>query len=99
MKHRVSAAAANSFWEAAFKFIPTVLEEKKEKKVPQFIQQRRKLYADYCPPVHMEYCYRKKLDSSIIKFHGSSAPLKAYQNNKQYEKLYEMAHVKVINLD
>ena len=94
MNHHVSAAAANAFWDVAFKSIPPVLEKKR--KIAKFIQQRRKLVRDYCPQIHMEYCFRRKSDNAIIKHHGPSAPVKAYQSNEKYEKLYEMGYIEVI---
>lgn len=94
MKHHASAEAANTFWDLAFKIIPNVLDER-EKKVPRFVQQRRKMEED-SPEVSMEYCYRNKLTGEIIKYEGNTAPIKRFQNTQTFEKLYEMAFVKVI---
>ena len=94
LKHHVSATACNSFWELAFKYVPLVLSNRR-KKVPGFVQQRKKLYDDYCPPVHMEFTYRNKEDDTIIKYEGKTAPLKQFRNVQKYEKLYELGHVKV----
>ena len=93
MKHNVSATASNTFWDLAFNFIPQVLEKRK-RKVPKFIQQRRKLVKNNCPPVFLEYYYKKKSTGEVVKFCGSVAPMKAYQN-PSYEKLFEIAYVKV----
>ena len=93
-KHNVSGAAANAYWDLAFKLVPRVLELKK-KKVPKFVHQRRKLINDDCPKIEMEFYFRKKEDDSIVKFSGTNAPLKQYQNNSKYEKLYELAYVQV----
>ena len=93
-KHHVSASAANNFWDIAFKFIPLVLQSR-EKKVPKCIQQRRKLKKDNCPPVTVEHCYRNKINGEILHHSGSAAPVKTYQDNSKFEKLYEIAYVKV----
>ena len=96
MKHHVSAEAANSFWDLAFKYVPQCLQQR-QKKVPKFVHQRRKLFLDHCPEVHMEYSYRNKLTGEIVEYKGTTAPIKLYQNNN-YEKLYELAYVKVIRV-
>lgn len=96
MKHHVSAEAANEFWDLSFKFVQPCLLQR-TKKVPKFIQQRRKMIQNYCPPVQVEFYYRNKLNGEIITHKGTSAPNKMYQNNN-YEKLYEVAYVKVIDV-
>lgn len=93
-KHQVSASAANSFWDAAFKCVPPVLAAR-NKKVPQFVHQRRILIAEKCPKISMEYLYRNKEDNSIVTFKGTIAPVKKYQNPGKYEKLCEVAKVDV----
>ena len=95
MKHQVSATAANSFWDVGFKYLPRVLDQRRGKKVPKFVHQRRKMMKDDAPKVEMEHVYKKTTHDSIIKIKGSVAPVKAYQTNPMYEKLYETAHVKV----
>ena len=95
MKHHVSAEAANSFWDLAMKYVPLSLQQR-QKKIPQFVHQRRKMYQNYCPEVHMEFVYKNKLNGEIVTYKGTSAPLKMYQNNFVYEKLYELAFIKVM---
>ena len=97
VKHKVSANAANAFWDIAFKFIPSV-QEQRHKKVPKYSHQRRKMNQSYCPPIHLEFTLRDKKDGGIVKVKGSTAPTKAYENNPEYEKLYEVAYVKVYPL-
>ena len=92
VRHHVSAAGANAFWDAAFKFIP--LLQTRTKKVPKFVHQRRKLVQNYSPPVEMEYVFRKKSDNSIVKYKGTTAPVKEFPSS-DFEKLCEMAYVKV----
>ena len=97
MKHHVSAAATNSFWDIAFKNIPLVLQQRR-KKVPKFIQQRRKIKQNYAPPIHIEFNYLNLETNEVEQFRGSTEPVKACTNNPKYEKLYEVAHVKVCKL-
>ena len=94
MKHQASAEAANSFWDLAFKSIPNVLEQR-NKKVPRFVQQRRKLMENNCPDVQMEYCFRNKQNGEIIHYKGTTAPIKRFGDTQKFDKLYEMAYVKV----
>ena len=94
MKHHVSAEAANAFWDLAFKYVQPCLQQR-QKRIPKFVQQRRKLIEDNCPEVHMEFTYRNKITGQIVKYKGKTAPVKMYETNSNYEKLYEMAYVKV----
>ena len=99
MNHKVSAKATNSFWDLGQEYIPKLVKlherEGRHRHIPKFIQQRRKMYKEYCPDVQMEFAFQKKIDGSIITVRGNSAPLKALQHNTNYIKLYEMATVKV----
>ena len=99
LNHRVSAKAANQFWDIAMKYLPKLLmfkeREGRQKNVPKFIQQRRKLYANHCPDVHMEFGFQKKCDGSINKISGGTAPLRTFQLNSEYTKLYEITTIKV----
>ena len=94
MKHQVFAEATNAFWDLAFQFVPPTLQQQ-TKRVPKFVQRRKKMLLNHCPEVHLEYSYRNKVSGEIINYKGSTAPIKLYQNNQNYEKLYELAYVKV----
>ena len=94
MKHHVSAAATNALWDIAFQFVLPCIEQR-QKRIPKFIQQRRKLFENHCPEVHMEFVYRNKMTGEIVEYKGTTAPLKMYENNSNFEKLYELAYVKV----
>ena len=97
--HHVSARATNAFWDAAIEMIPQIVEmQKKEnicKRIPKFIQHRRKLHMEYCPKVMMEFAFMNKHDQSIETVLSQSTPLKKYQNNSDYIKLYEKSYIKV----
>lgn len=94
-KHKVSLSAANSFWDLALKYMPLLLQQR-QKRVPKFVQQRKKMVQSRCPPVEMQFTFKNREDQSIVNVTGTQAPLKVYQNNPKYEKLLETAHVKVI---
>lgn len=99
LTHKVSGKATNEFWNLTMEYMPKLLEFKKRegrtKNIPRFIHLRRQLYTKFCPKVKMEFAFRKKIDGSIIKHTSSAAPLKAFQLNQEYEKLYEIASIKV----
>ena len=93
-RHNVSAAAANSFWNLAFEYVPLVLQNR-DKKIPKFVQQRKKLNSNHCPTINMEYYYKDKSNGNIVKYSGTVAPVKAYERNPNFEKLFETAFVQV----
>lgn len=99
LTHKVSAKATNDLWSLAIGYFPKLFElkerEGRTKEVPKFIQQRRKMYQQYCPDVHMEFAFQKKSDGSIVKVYSQTAPLKTYQQNPNYVNLYEIAYIKV----
>ena len=102
LSHKVSAKATNTFWDICMEYVPQLKEmwerEGHTKKVPGFIHQRRQLYKQYCPEVIMEFGFKNKTDGSVKKVTSGKTPLKEYQNNPDYVKLYEIASVKVIEI-
>ena len=99
LSHKVSGRATNHFWNICMTFLPTLLklheQEGNTKPIPKFLTQKNKLYKQYCPPVEMEFAYRNKSDNSIRVVNTSTAPIKELQRNNEFEKLYEMAYIKV----
>lgn len=99
LTHKVSAKASNTFWDLTLTYVPKLLNFKEReghfKNIPKFINQRRKLTKQYCPDVQMEFAFRNRLDGSIIKHRGATSPLKEFQQNPNYMKLYEVASIKV----
>ena len=97
LTHQVSAAASKSFWKTAMECVPALYEAKKEvnvtKNTPGFIHQRRKLYKDMCPEVHLKYAFLNKENNQTEVIHSKTAPSK--YNTSKYIKLYEEAHIKV----
>ena len=80
-------------------FIPNLIDLKNQENIQKptakFIQQRRKLYSQYCPEIHMEFAFKNKQDGSIRQISSLSAPLKELQNNREYIKLFEISHIEV----
>ena len=100
LTHNVSAAATNSFWEIAMKFIPNLVKAKKDldikSKVPGFVHIRRQMYDTICPELDLKYAFLDKNNNSLEVVTCKKAPGKKYPKSK-YKKLYEEAHVKVIS--
>lgn len=66
-----------------------------KKKIPKFYQVRKNIYRDMCPDVKMTFVFLNKRDGSIKHVNADHTPLSQYQNNPNYQKLYEEAHVEV----
>lgn len=72
------------------------LAENIKKKIPQFLTVRKNFYKDYCPEVKMSFTFLNKNDGTIVKVEEDHTPLKQYQRDPQYQKLFEEAHIEVI---
>lgn len=101
LTHQVSGAAANSFWKLSMETLPKLLEarsnEEVTKHVPGFIHQRRTLYKERCPDIYMTSTYLNTTTGHIEVVKSTTTPMGKYRNSN-YTKLYEEAHIKVINL-
>ena len=99
LTHHVSLAASNNFWKLSFDYVPKILElkkaEKLKKKIPQFYQVRKNIYKDICPEVKMTFVFLNLNDGTLTLVKDDHTPLKQYQRNPQYKKLYEEAHIEV----
>ena len=99
MSHKVSARATNDFWDVCFKYVPQLMmfheREGRQEVPPKFISQRRHLHKQFSPEVQMEFGFKHKKDGTIHKVKGSTTPLKEYERNEDYLKLYEISTVKV----
>ena len=100
LTHHVSLTACNTFWNLSFKYVSKILEQKNneniKRKIPQFLQIRKNKYKDICPDVKMKFVFLNKTDQSIINVNEDHTPLKEFDRNPQYQKLYEEAHIEVI---
>lgn len=99
LTHHVSLAAANAFWSMEFQYVSELhdlkVAEGISRKIPQFLQVRKNIYRDMCPDIKMSFVFLNKTDNSIIRINEDHTPLKQYQRNPNYQKLYEEAHIQV----
>ena len=102
LTHHVSLEAASVFWKLAFQFVSDIEKLKEnegiKKKIPQFQQIRKTMYKDHCPEVQMSFAFLNNEDDTIIKVKGNHTPLKLYQRDPKYQKLYEEAHIEVSHI-
>lgn len=100
LKHHVSLAGCNKFWKLSFKYVSKIIELKEreniKRKIPLFLQIRKNMYKDIAPNVKMNFAFLDKESQSIIHVSDDHTPLKEYDRNPRYQKLYEEAHIEVI---
>lgn len=98
LDHTVSKCASNKFWKVAFNFIPKLIEAKVQqrisRKVPQFNHIRRTLENKNTPEVQLEIAYKKR-DSEEIEVVNTTVTPRSQFPPHLYEKMYEVASVKV----
>lgn len=99
LTHHVSLAASNSFWKLSFQNVAKLLElkhnEQVTRKIPQFMQVRKNLHKDLCPDIKMTFVFLNKEDQSITHVNVDHTPVKEFQSNPKFQKLYEEAHIQV----
>ena len=101
LTHKVSLNATDKFWSVALRYMGRLLNSKKnqniKRKIPQFTNQRRKLFREDCPTVHMKFAYKhNSTDDVVVVENVDYAPICKYENNSSNTKLYEEAYVKVL---
>ena len=101
LDHTISKVASNKMWQLAFKFLPKLLEAKRiqriTRKTPAFKQIREKMYENKTPKVNLELAYRNKDTDEVEKVNSEVTPKSRFPPHL-YEKMYEIATVKVIIL-
>lgn len=101
LTHHVSLAASNAFWKMSFEHIFQIYQLKAAqnvtKKIPQFLQARKNLYKEYCPEIKMNFAFKNKNDGSIFYIDADHTPLLQYERDPNYQKLFEEAHIEVID--
>ena len=99
LTHHVSLTAANKFWSLSQNYMPKLLDLRKTehitRKVPQFPQIRNTIKKQMCPEIKISFAFLDKEDGSIIHVSDVNTPLKQFQRNPRYEKLYEEANIEV----
>lgn len=94
IKHKVSKIASNKFWSLALKHFNSILQNRSNK-IPQFQQQRRKLFKTYVPPISLNAAYSNNENDEITEVTDvSTLPISRFPRDT-YTKLYESATVKV----
>ena len=97
--HNVSLTATYAFWKLALSTMPLLMQLKRvedvTRKTPQFVQLRKKLYANYCPNIHLDFHYQKSNEEPIVIKSASKNPVKEIERNPEYKKQCESAHIKV----
>ena len=101
LSHNVSGTAAEAFWEIGRFFWPKLIQAKLQegitKKTPLFQNQRKKLVSQLCPDISMQFGYLNLATGEVENVSSHITPIKDYERNPQYVKLYEEAHIQVIN--
>ena len=70
-------------------------EQNVKRKIPQFRNQRYKLYAELCPKVKMNFAYLHNPTEEIYTVQDVDKAPARYEKDPLFSKLYEVAHVKV----
>ena len=98
--HTISKLASNKLWKLAFHFIPRLMQarslENVTKKVPQFNHIRKCLYDKRTPTVNLEIAYKNKNTDEVVIVQDTKTPKSRFPPDT-FDKMYEMASVKVIN--
>ena len=99
LSHKVSTTAAEEFWRVSKQFWPKLIQAKVDegikRKTPEFQNQRKRLVDQLCPEIHMEFAFLQVSTGAIHKVASNTTPLKQYDRNPDFIKLYEEAHIKV----
>lgn len=100
-RHRVSKSASEDFWRLASSAFPKLhkarIDEVVYKRVPQFQNQRKKMYDTKVPNINLKIGYKNLETDEISVVESSATPLSKYPPRK-YQKLFEVATVKVRSL-
>ena len=96
ISHRVSKTASNQFWSLANEMFHDMYEAKGNhgRKIPQFDQLRKKLYASNVPEIKLEIGYESKLNGEVTVVEAHSTPVSAFPPST-HRRLYEIASVDV----
>ena len=96
--HKVSKVASSKFWNIASKWmfsLTSAYQKDNKKKFPKFAHIRKKLVKEKVPPVSMETGYvNKETQELVVAKDTDKTPVRQFPPD-QYEKVYEIASVKV----
>ena len=99
IQHQVSKVASNEFWKSANKHLYKLLAAKEAqnvtRKVPQFVQLRRKFNNVHVPEIKMEFGYRNKETGEItVVKNRLTTPINEFPPST-YKMVYEIAKIEV----
>lgn len=98
IKHKMSKVASEECWRlAALKFQElhhAKVSEMVAKKIPQFQNQRNKLYSKEVPAIHLKIGYQNRETKAITVVESETTPLSIFKSS-EYQKIFEVAYVKV----
>lgn len=98
VKHQTSKTGSEEFWDLAKSYFPKLhrarIEEMVYKPIPKLKSQRNKVYNDNVPPINLEIGYINRETEDLTVVNVDKTPIKQFRPN-QYEKVFEVASVKV----
>ena len=96
LTHKVSKSASNEFWNLAITLMPKLFQnqQRKKKKIPQFQQLRKNLYAKHLPPIALEVACENEETGDLITLNTDSIPSANFPTST-HKQLYEVATLKV----
>ena len=102
LEHKVSKIASEAFWKLGKKWFHRLSNAKSAqnilRKTPCFTHNRRKLYNDYVPTIHMEFGYADKETGDITIVEDSDiTPVGRFPRHR-FRKLWEISHVEVTKM-
>lgn len=102
MKHRVSKRASEDFWRLASTAFPKLhrvrVDEMVYKRIPQFQNERKKLYVNNVPKITLKTGYQNLESEEITVVESTKTPVSRF-SPQEYRKLFEVATVKVVIYD
>ena len=94
IKHKVSKIASNEFWNLAIQKLHRI-QQLSDKRIAQFQQQRRKLFASFVPQINLDVSYANNDTDEIFDITNTESILISKYPRDAYTKLFESASVKV----
>ena len=99
LHHHTSKRASEDFWDLSKKFFPKLFRARIDdmiyKPIPKLKSQRNKKKKDNIPPINLQVVYLNKETDEVTVYQGEKMPVNQF-NPRQFQKLYEVASVKVI---
>lgn len=98
IKHRTSKSGSEEFWDLAKSFFPKLqsarIAEMVYKPIPKLRSQRKKIYRDEVPDVHLELGFVNKDTNELNVINVDHTPTNQF-DRKTFEKVFEVGTVQV----